>query len=1193
MALVSPGTEVTIVDQSQYVSTAANSVPLIILATANNKADPTGTHTVAPGTLSANANTLYQVSSQRDLVSLFGNPFFYKTSTGTPIHGYELNEYGLLAAYSLLGSTNSCYILRADLDLNALVGAVSRPLGAPTDGTYWLDTSTSTWGIYEFDAVAGQFVSVTPAFVITSTTDLTGGAPNTILGNIGDYAVVSVLGEPSTYYYKTFNNAWVAVGSKAWIASVPTITGTGTTPITTPSGTLTIQLNGGVTQSLTIAAASNVGTIEAQINALGIEDLIATVMNGQLSVTLTTDLELTAPNSITIGGSDGVLTVLGISAGTYYAPTMVYGTSAQMPLWSTSQTYPRPSGSVWIKTSAAGNGLNLSLLEYKTTSGSFKSQSVNLYPNEMAVNTNLDATGGQLIPAGTVYAQYSNNYNNTAYNFPNLVAPITVWERLTTGPTTVTGTITNPTIPSGKVLNIQVSVPGSSMMSSVYSITTTSVLASDFVTAWIGANIPYTAATLNANGTVSLTHTVGGEIFLSDNTGIHNASVGIISALGIVAGTTVGTKESAIQSFTYPTATTNFGVTLSITTYGSQVVVNSINNTGISGTPIVGSTYITVDGVQVGGVSGANNLVFVVTSTLNSGVNIGSVALHSGVAPIVTMTQLTNWVPVDYIPSLGQPAQNPADGTSWFYSDPTQVDIMVNKNGVWKGYRNVNYDLNGHPSTSGSNGTDPNGPILTATVPPTTQSTGANLVYGDLWIDTSDLENYPMLYRWQNVDSVAQWVKIDTTDHVSSSGIVFADARWNISGAYDPVNDPIPTINSMLTSDYIDLDCPNPELFPQGTLLFNTRRSGYTVKEFKAQYFNGATFPNAGAYNIGSPTTITNLPLYSYTWVTVSGNQINGAAYMGRKAQRVMVVDALKAAINTNTTILEEDTFFNLIATPGYPELQPDMVTLNNNRNNTGYIIGDTPLRLNDQVGDLTTWATNAKSALSTGEDGLVTHDSYLGVFYPSGITSDLTGADAVVPASHMMLTTFLYNDSIAYPWLAAAGTRRGLVQNVTNIGYLDAQTGQFVVVKNRQGVRDVLYANMINPITFFSGIGLLNYGNKNTFESNTSLDRTNVARLVAYIRYKLQNATRPFVFEPNDNITRNSVAAVIQTLFIDLVAKRGLYDFAVVCDTSNNTPATIDANELWVDIAIEPVIAAEFIYIPVRILATGALAAR
>jgi len=60
--------------------------------------------------------------------------------------------------------------------------------------------------------------------------------------------------------------------------------------------------------------------------------------------------------------------------------------------------------------------------------------------------------------------------------------------------------------------------------------------------------------------------------------------------------------------------------------------------------------------------------------------------------------------------------------------------------------------------------------------------------------------------------------------------------------------------------------------------------------------------------------------------------------------------------------------------------------------------------------------------------------------------------------------------------------------------------------------------------------------------------------------------------------------------LLVDLVAKRGIYDYLVVCDNSNNTPATIDANELWVDVAIEPVKAVEFIYIPVRILATGTL---
>jgi phage tail sheath protein FI len=82
--------------------------------------------------------------------------------------------------------------------------------------------------------------------------------------------------------------------------------------------------------------------------------------------------------------------------------------------------------------------------------------------------------------------------------------------------------------------------------------------------------------------------------------------------------------------------------------------------------------------------------------------------------------------------------------------------------------------------------------------------------------------------------------------------------------------------------------------------------------------------------------------------------------------------------------------------------------------------------------------------------------------------------------------------------------------------------------------------------------------------------------------------AARPFVFEPNDTLTRNSIAGVIQTLMVDLVAKRGIYDYLVQCDDSNNTPARIDRNELWVDVAIEPVKAAEFIYIPVRVLNTG-----
>jgi hypothetical protein len=278
------------------------------------------------------------------------------------------------------------------------------------------------------------------------------------------------------------------------------------------------------------------------------------------------------------------------------------------------------------------------------------------------------------------------------------------------------------------------------------------------------------------------------------------------------------------------------------------------------------------------------------------------------------------------------------------------------------------------------------------------------------------------------------------------------------------------------------------------------------------------------------------------------------------------------------------------MATPYYPELQPNMVVLNADRGETGYIIGDTPMRLPDDATAIQAWATNAAGATSTGEEGLVTRNTYLGLFYPSGIAPDLSGNLVAVPPSHMMLRTFLRNDIISYPWLAAAGTRRGTIDNATNIGYLDATTGEFVTSKTRVGIRDVLYTNFINPLVFFTGVGLLNYGNKTSFNSSSALDRTNVARLIAYIRRQLTLAARPFVFEPNDALTRNQIAGVVETLMVDLVAKRGLYDYLVVCDESNNTPARIDRNELWIDVAIEPVKAAEFIYIPVRVLNTGEL---
>jgi hypothetical protein len=92
-------------------------------------------------------------------------------------------------------------------------------------------------------------------------------------------------------------------------------------------------------------------------------------------------------------------------------------------------------------------------------------------------------------------------------------------------------------------------------------------------------------------------------------------------------------------------------------------------------------------------------------------------------------------------------------------------------------------------------------------------------------------------------------------------------------------------------------------------------------------------------------------------------------------------------------------------------------------------------------------------------------------------------------------------------------------------------------------------------------------------------------------MRTQLDKIVRPFLFEPNDKTTRDEVKGVIDRFCNDLITKRALYDYLVVCDETNNTPTRIDANELHIDIAIEPVKAIEFIYIPIRIKNTGEIA--
>ena len=1109
MALTSPGVEVVVIDESQYIPSAVNTVPYFLVATAQNKADAAGIG-IAAGTTAANANKTYLITSQRDLAATFGVPFFYNTTTGTPINGYELNEYGLLAAYSALGVSNRAYIQRVDIDLTELTATLSRPTGNPDNGTYWLDTSTTVWGVQEWNQTSATFTTKTPLVIVdtVNVVNFAGGdyTPIPSFGSVGDYAVSAVaLNNPM--YYKNEDNDWVQVGTDAWKISWPAVVGS-TTPATLTIGA-NIYINGNL---IAVGATNTVTGFANTINAAAITGVSAANVGGSLAIyanSLATNDGSTASGGLVsiIPGPNGgtaLLTALGITALEYRSPAYFPGYSYQAPRWRTTDTgtgvstAPHPTGSVWQNLSPVNAGMSLKVKKYSAALDVFVSQTSSVYADDAQAIFNLDPTGGgKNIPVGTTYAQYNSLASTTA---PNANSAFLLLERAALGATIVTGT-TTPTglaFTPGDSFELQATEAGTATINTATVTIAGTGTVANFISAVSLANIPYVSASVNSAGRIVFTHSQGGTIFV---------------------GPDVGT----------PLTTAGF----------------SVNTTYVRTEPLGGGFLV-----------------------------------------------LSNWVTsplFTYTASDNAPDQNPANGRLWYYSTVDEADIMIQENGAWLGYQNVTNDVRGFDLSL----TNASGPIVAASAPLTQNDTAESpLELGDLWIDTSDLEAYPALYRWEQVDGLEQWVAVDTTDQVTQNGILFADARWSTTGATNPVTDDIPTIESLLTSNHLDLDAPDPALYPQGMLLFNTRRSGYNVKEFTTNYFTTANYPDAGAYNPAAPTNNANLPLYSYTWVTTSGNKADGSMYAGRQAQRALVIRAMRAGIDTSLPAREEQNQFNLIAAPGYPELATNLVALSNERSNTLFVVGDTPMRLAANGTDLATYATNNGGLGLPTEDGLIIGSAYAAVFYPSCQTNDLSGNTVVAPPSHMMVRTILRSDAVSYPWLAPAGTRRGVIDNANAIGYIDSATGEFVQTAIGQGLRDVLYENNINPITFIPGVGITNFGNKTRQGATTALDRINVARLVAFLRGRLEEIGKLYLFEPNDQITRNEILNTTNSLMIDLIAKRAIYDYLVVCDESNNTPARIDRNELYLDVAIEPVKAVEFIYIPLRIKNTGAIAA-
>lgn len=1109
MALNSPGVQVTVIDESFYTTAAPGTVPLIFVATKANKNNASGSG-IAAGTLPGNVGKVYTITSQRDLTDTFGTPLFYTDTNSNPVHGGELNEYGLQAAYSVLGVSSRAYVVRADVDLDQLKPTASEPKGRPASGTYWIDTANSKFGIGEWDAINRVFINKTPLIIDDSNKSTTSlnQQPLASFGNIGDYAVYVTAENNNAIWFKNADNVWVKVGtsiqsnfgapivaptftSNCWQTSWPVVVGTPTSVAVNSK----ITINGVEITFVDTSVNGICQSINSQMPQLGIG---AKNIDGKVAIfaDATAQSNLVQPQDgrvILANVTAGTLATLGLTAGTYGPVKMTIAPHFQFPQYATQGV---ASGSVYIKTTKPNSGSEWIVKNYNGSTQTWDSISAPVYATTHAAIAGLDTTGGTNIPAGRLFVQSNPDEGVGAQPNTPATAEFKIFRRTTSSPTTIATTVSTSTeFVAGSTFVIAESVANSANLASPRTITITTSSVAGFATAVSAAGLTNVSATFEPTTRVlTLTHKLGGDIYLTDGA---NAPLEL-----------AGFYSSSLQTYTanlYPT--------------GPH------------------ATY-----------------------------------------PL----RASNWKPVELltspvVSSANAPTTEPSNGTLWYSSITDEVDIMIHDGTTWVGYRNI------YPNTS------PNGPIIRATAPDkdTGQSDGTALVDGDIWIDSSSSENYGKnIYVWSSAQ--VKWVKQDLADNTSPSGWLFADARWGLTG----VTSTPATIRDLLTSNFLDADAPDPTLYPQGMRLWNTRRSGNNVKMYKTDAID-ITANNGQNKRFNNEIMDGSTGQIKYTtsrWVNATGNNADGSGKFGRMAQRGYVVKAFKSLIDTNQSIRDTDTLvLNLISCPGYPETIQNMIGLNTSRGLTAFVIGDTPMRLTSSGTDLRAWGSST-TALDNDDTGSVSYDEYMGMFYPSGLTTDNTGNTIMVPPSHMILRTFAISDQRSYPWFAPAGTRRGGVDNVTAVGYL--KDGEFQQSPLPQNIRDVLQDVKINPVATLPGAGIVLFGQKTRAKNASSLDRINVARLVAYLRRQLDLLARPFLFEPNDRITRNEIKQSAESLLLELVGQRALYDFIVVCDESNNTPSRIDRNELYVDIAIEPVKSVEFIYIPLRLKNTGDIAA-
>ena len=171
------------------------------------------------------------------------------------------------------------------------------------------------------------------------------------------------------------------------------------------------------------------------------------------------------------------------------------------------------------------------------------------------------------------------------------------------------------------------------------------------------------------------------------------------------------------------------------------------------------------------------------------------------------------------------------------------------------------------------------------------------------------------------------------------------------------------------------------------------------------------------------------------------------------------------------------------------------------------------------------------------------------------------------MPTSADVAGCMVRTDRDFFPWFSPAGTTRGGLNFAIKLAFNPGQDA-----------RDQLYSNRINPITSKPGDGIILFGDKTGLAFESAFDRINVRRLFITIEQAIENAAKSVLFELNDAGTRSNFINIVEPFLRDVQAKRGIQDFLLICDETNNTPDVIDRNEFLADIFVKPARSINFI---------------